>query len=156
MSDYGWRENSNGNWVLTDMGETEATVYATRQCEWGVIWNGAADGRPRHLKQKCASAEDACRAAETAMDEGEQSARWWPPHDQWQMRKGGGAFRKVNGGVVSVKQAKSGSWYAVSSAGGLLGQGGRASWFRTEEEARAAVTALASGSSDWSWCPAAP
>jgi hypothetical protein len=154
MSDCGWRETSNGNWVLPGTDGIEATAYATSDAKWGVIWNGAPDGRPRRLKQKCDSAEEACDAAEFAMHEGEQSRRWWPPDDQWQKTKSGGAYRKLNGRVVSVKQAKSGSWYAVNWAGGLLGQGGCASWFRTEEEARAAVTALASGSSQWSWCPA--
>jgi hypothetical protein len=153
MSDCDWRETGNGNWVLPAIEGIEATVYAASESKWGVVWNGARDGQPRRLKQKFDSAEDACHAAEAAMHEGEQSLRWWPTDDQWQKAKKGGAYRKLNGLVVSVKQAKSKSWYAVNSVGGLLGQGGRASWFGTEDEARAAVNAMASGSSHWSWVP---
>jgi hypothetical protein len=154
MSDYDWRETGNGNWVLPGVEGIEATVYTTPDSKWGAVWNGAHDGKLRRLKNKLDSAEDACRAAETAMNEGEQSHRWWPPDDQWQKSKKGGAYRKHNGLVVSVKQAKSTRWYAVNSAGGFLGQAGRTSWFATQEDARAAVDAFASGSSRWSWVSA--
>ena len=136
MSDSDWRETSNGNWVLPANEGIEATVYATAHSKWGVVWNGARDGKPRRLKQRFDSAEHACRAAGAAMHEGEQSLRWWPPDDQWQKGKKGGSYRKLNGLTLSVKQATSKSWYAVNSAGRLLGQGGRASWFGTEDEAR--------------------
>jgi hypothetical protein len=155
MSDGDWRETANGNWVLPGTEGIEATVYATRDSEWGVVWNGARDSKARRLKKKFDSAENACRAAEAAIREGEQSLKWWPPEGQWQKGKKGGAYRKANGSVSSVKQARSGSWYAVNSAGRLLGQSGRACWFSTEGAARDAVDATASGSSQWSWVPSA-
>jgi hypothetical protein len=52
----------------------------------------------------------------------------------------------VDGATISVKQAKSGSWYAVGMDG-LLGQGGRPIWFNTSDEARKAVDRFAGGNS---------
>jgi hypothetical protein len=145
-----WRETNNGNWVLID-GVLQATVYATEGSLWGGIWNGAGDGKARRLKEKCDSAEEACRAVESAIEEGESSLRWWPPDDTWAARKDGGCYRKLNGLVISVKQAKSKSWYVVNSAGALLGRSGRAAWFPTEGEARDAANASAAGVGDWGW-----
>jgi hypothetical protein len=151
MSDEGWRETSNGNWVLLGIEIVEATVYATADCRWGAIWNGALDGKPRRLKAKLDTAEEACRAVETAIEEGDWSEMWWPPEDQWQKGKKGNCYRKVNGITVSIKQARSKSWYAVNSAGGRIGFCGRTSWFATEAQARSAVDALASGIGEWRW-----
>ena len=142
--DSGWHETESGNWVLIEGGALEATVYVTGS-SWGAIWNGAADGRPRRMKQKCDDPETAMASVETAIAEGKDSLRWWPPDQQWQPTKKGGWYRKLNGLIVSVKQAKSGSWYAVNAAGGFLGKGGRPTWFGTEKEARAAVDTLAVG-----------
>jgi hypothetical protein len=151
MTEGDWRETGNGNWVLPGLEGVEATVYTTHDSMWGAIWNGALDGKPRRLKAKLDSAEEACRAIETAIEEGEQSLRWWPPDDHWQKSKKGGCYRKLNGGTVSVKQAKSKAWYAVNAVGGLVGIGDRPSWFATETEARSAVDALASGTGEWRW-----
>jgi hypothetical protein len=35
MSDCGWRETGNGNWVLPGVEGIEATVYATPDSKWG-------------------------------------------------------------------------------------------------------------------------
>jgi hypothetical protein len=151
MSNDGWIANRNGNWVWIDSGELLATVYATDNDVWGAIWNGAADGSPRRLKERFDCAGDAMEALEIAVDEGEGSPKWRQPDDQWIERKGGGYYRKMDDVPVSVKEAKSKSWYAVRMGGELLGQHGRASWFATAEEACNAVDALDRGSGSWCW-----
>jgi hypothetical protein len=133
-----------------------ATVYSRSgtlqiEDEWGAIWNGAADGKPRRLKGKYPSADEAISAVETAITEGERSPRWWPPECEWRETKKGGYYRKHNGATISVKQAKSGSWYAINMHGALLGQFGRSTWFGTPAEARDAVDAVTRGSSAWTW-----
>ena len=105
MTEGDWRETGNGNWVLPGLEGVEATVYATHDSMWGAIWNGALDGKPRRLKAKLDSAEEACCAVETAIGEGERSLMWWPPDDHWQKSKKGGCYRKLNGAsVLSNKQ----------------------------------------------------
>jgi hypothetical protein len=146
----GWIENSNGNFVWVECGEVRATVYACGDM-WGGIWSGAMDGQPRRLKGKFARPEDAQAAVEKADHQGERSELWWPPDSKWLPTKKGGYYRKINGAVVSVKQSKSGSWYAVHMNGALLGQHGSPEWFSTAEEARKAVAALAAGSGTYSW-----
>jgi hypothetical protein len=146
-----WREISNGNWVLLGTEGIEATVYETNDGRWGAVWNGASDGRPRWLKAKLDSADEACRAAEIAIEEGDSSRMWWPPEDQWKTSKKGSCYRTVDGLAVSVRQARSKSWYAKNAAGGFVGVGNRVSRFATEAEAQKAVDALASGRDDWAW-----
>jgi hypothetical protein len=145
-----WRETESGNWVLIEGEELEATVYRTG-ASWGAVWNGAADGRSRRMKQKCDDPETAMSSVETAIAEGKDSLRWLPPDQQWQPTKMGGWYRKLNGLIVSVKQAKSGSWYVGNSAGGFLGKEGRTTWFSTDKQARDAADAIAAGGGDWGW-----
>lgn len=144
----GWIENTNGNWLLLDDG-LEATVYKAGS-EWGTVWNGARDGSARRLKGKHATAEEARAAAETAIAEGLNSIKWWPPDEQWQQSQKGGYYRKHNGQLISMKKAKSGSSFATNGRASL-GRYGRAIWFPTPEEARAAVDAFASSASEWHW-----
>src|SRR5207249_865959 len=90
-------------------------------------------------------------AMESAAQEGADSSMWWPPEDQWRKTKKGGYYRLLNGATVSVKQAKSGAWYAVSMTGCLLGESTVPTWFVTSEGARNAVDEAARGSTRWSW-----
>jgi hypothetical protein len=144
-----WRENSNGNWLLIEDGKLEATVYAAGS-EWGSVWN-ASDGRARRLKAKHQTAEEAMTATEAAIAAGPSSIFWWPPDDQWQTtKKGDGFYRKHSGQLISVKQAKTGSWFATNGTASL-GRYGRTTWFPTAAEARAAVDALARGEGEWHW-----
>lgn len=146
-----WIENSKGNWVWVGSDRVCATVYGTHDGMWGAIWNGAADGRPRRLKGKFDYAEDAREAVQIADLEGEASSKWYPPDDEWLKSKKGGYYRKVNGAIVSVKQAKSKSWYAVSMEGALLGLNNRAAWFPTAEEACKSVDEFAADIGAWHW-----
>jgi hypothetical protein len=144
-----WIETSNGNWVLPGDGGIEATVYAAGS-EWGANWNGAPDGKRRRLKAKYSSSEEAIAAVETAIAEGANSMKWWPPDEQWLQTKAGGHYRKLNGSMVSVKKAKSGSWF-VTNGSASLGRHGSTTWFATDAEARSAFDAFAGGSDEWQW-----
>lgn len=147
-----WKETTNGNWVLIDTGDLIATVHSTEN-GWGAIWNGAADGiRGRRLKVKFQSAEEAMRIVESAIAEGERSPRWEEMKTGWKKtKKGNGYYRKHGGVTISVKQAKSGSWYAVNMHGLRLGQANRTTWFPTAEQAREAVAAFLGGDYKWCW-----
>jgi hypothetical protein len=145
----GWVENSKGNWVLLDGGCLEATVYKAGS-EWGVIWNGAPDGRARKLKAKH-PAEEAMAATEAAIAEGANSIKWWPPDDQWQKtRKGDGYYRRHSGATISVKRTTRGSWF-VTNGSAALGCFGRTKWFASDAEARSAFDAFARGDGEWHW-----
>ncbi len=147
MSDS-WRENSNGNWLLIEDDELEATVYAAGS-EWGAVWN-APDGRARRLKAKHPTAEETIAAAEAAIALGANSLMWWPPDEQWLRTQKGGYYRKHNGQVIAVKKTRTGAWFATNG-GASLGRYGRTTWFPTAEEARAAVDAFATGAGEWHW-----
>lgn len=143
-----WIETDNGNWVLPGDDGVEATVYRAGS-EWGAVWNGAPDGKTRRLKAKLPTAAEEIAATEAGIAEGADSVRWWPQDDQWLPTKKEGFYRKHNGMVISVKQAKSGSWFAANGSASL-GRYGRTTWFSTDSEARSAADALVRGSGEWS------
>jgi hypothetical protein len=147
--DEGWVENSNGNWLLIDGREHEATVHKT-DFEWRTVWNGAPDGKARRLKAKHPTAEEQMTATEAAIAEGANSIKWWPPDDQWKQSKSGGYYRAQNGQLISVKKARTGSWFATNGSASLV-RYGRKAWFPTAEEARAAIDAFARREGDWHW-----
>jgi hypothetical protein len=147
----GWKANSNGNFVWLGFGRLRATVYVRDDGTWGGIWNDASDGRPRRLKGTFDTPEEAQSAIESGDLEGDESDCWCPADDEWQERKKGGFYRKVNGVTVSVKQAKSKSWYAVRMGGARLGENGYIKWFSTAEEACNAVDALTRGHGAYCW-----
>jgi hypothetical protein len=148
MSD-GWVENGKGNWVLLD-GDHEATVYRT-DLDWRAIWNGASDGRARKLKAKHPTAEEAMAAAETAIAEGPNSMKWWPPDDQWRKTtRGDGYYRRYSGATISVKRTTRGSWF-VTNGTASLGRFGRTNWFASDAEARNAFDGFTRGEGDWHW-----
>ena len=147
----GWTETENGNWVLLSDYGVEATVYRTKM-GWRAIWNGAEDGKARRLNGWSESAEEAMSAVDIAIEEGERSRRWSVPEADWrETKKGDGYYRKYEGLTISVKQARSGAWYAVSMGGALLGQGGRPTWFSTATDARKAVNTFLLSGEGWNW-----
>jgi hypothetical protein len=146
----GWTENSNGNWLLIDGGEHEATVYKT-DFEWRTVWNGARDGKARRLKAKHLTAEEQMTATEAAIAEGANSIKWWPPDDRWQTtKKGDGYYRRLSGATISVKRTRRGSW-CVTNGSASLGSFGRTSWFASDAEARSAFDAFTRGEGGWHW-----
>lgn len=147
--DFDWKEASTGNWVLVGDDGIEATVYQAGS-DWGAARNGAPDGKVRRLKAKHKSPEETMAAAEAAIAAGAGSRLWWPPDDQWLPTKKGGYHRKHKGATISVKRAKSGSWF-VTNGSATLGRYGRTTWFSTDAEARSAADAYAGGFGEWQW-----
>jgi hypothetical protein len=145
-----WVENGNGNFVVRDGSSVLATVYRAGD-EWGANWNGALDGKARRLKAKYLTSEEACEAAEKAIDEGQASKKWWPLDGEWRRNRNGNASTTIDQVSVVVKQARTGSFYVASALGGMLGRGGRTGWFYTEQDAMNAVRELLLHSGDWTW-----
>ena len=144
-----WIENSKGNLVGIDGGDVRVTVYSNDDGTWSAIWNEPA-GETRWLNGKFDSADEAQEALELAECEGPHSQRWRPKDDEWISSKKGGFHRKVGGMIVSVKRAKSNSWYAVK-IGALLGENGSPSWHPTAEAACRAVDEFDAGIGPWQW-----
>ena len=142
-------ENANGNYVALDLNGVIATVYETDDGYWSAVLNDATSG-PRRLKGKRGSAEDVQRIVEHTELHGMDVDQWYPPDCEWQPRKEGGCYRKLSSSIVSVKQAKSGSWFAAMR-GAQLGHGGHPTWFATEHEAVKAVEQLEHGGNGLKW-----
>ena len=149
MSIEKWVRNAKGKLVAVTSGRIIGTVYQTDDGCWSAVWNNATD-RPLRLKGKRRSAEEVQDIIERAEAAGITPDNWYPPDNEWQSRKKGGHYRKLSGSTVSVKQAKSGSWYAAIK-GGSLGQGGQPAWFTDEREAMAAVDQLRHRRGGWEW-----
>jgi hypothetical protein len=144
-----WIQNNNGNWVGIDGGGVRATVYVNSDGTWSAVWNGEY-GDARRLNGKFDRADEAQEALEIADREGPGSQKWRPKDHEWIPRNKGGFHRKVNGMIVSVKPAKSNSWYAAKQ-GAILGENGSPTWYPTAEDAQRAVNELAAGTKRWQW-----
>jgi hypothetical protein len=138
--------------VLIDDDDVEATVFF-KDGEWGGVWNGASDRQPRVLKAKYEDADRVIELMDQAIVEGAESSLWWEPALTWRKTKDRkGWYCKVAGGAVaSVKQAKTGSWYASRMGEAMLGRHGRAEWFASAEEAKQAVAQTTIDGSQWEW-----
>ena len=123
MSD--WRENSNGNYVYVLDTDHVMTVF-----ERAGLWFGVYDNR---------FTEDGMNTPEKAMAFMEQAVlneklhllvKRTPIPTGWRSTKTGGFHCHRNGGTMTVKQAKSGSWYLLENQTMVQGK-----WFKTAEEA---------------------
>jgi hypothetical protein len=149
MSIERWVENAKGNHVALRNSGIISTAYPTRHGGWSAVWAGGARGHSQRLKGEHWSLEEVQEIIEQTERDGMDPGRRYPPDREWQHSNKGGYHRRLFGSIVSVKQAKSGSWYAARN-GGLLGQRGQPTWFADEREAKAAwtnrSTVLAAGS----------
>jgi hypothetical protein len=123
-----WNENSNGNYVYVIDTDDIMTVFKNRDGDWVGVY------RDRFTKGSFDTAEEAMKVMDSVL-EGDTSMLRAPPIRGWIKNKAGSGFhRRTRGGVVSVKQSKSGSWYAIIN-GSLLGD----EWFKSPEAAKTAV-----------------
>jgi hypothetical protein len=150
MSIDRWGENAKGNYVALGDGGVIGTVYRTQDGRWSAVWNGGAGGQPQRLKGEHWSAEEVQEIIEQTEREGMDPDEWYPPDAEWQQATKGGYYRRLLGSVVSVKQAKSGSWYATMN-GALIGQRGQPMWFADEHEAMRAVDQSEHRRGGWEW-----
>ncbi len=126
MSDE-WITNPKGNRVWVQGGSHVATVFSKNDGGWGAVIGGLL------LAGQAKSAEDMMARVEDVLLQPDK-ARYVLPKGAWQRTKAGGYFKKTNGGIISVKQAKSGSWYATSQHG-MLPSPEKPKWCKSAEEA---------------------
>jgi hypothetical protein len=122
-----WTTNSKDNKVLLDYDSVIATVFHKEDDTWGAVINGQL------LVGSADSAEDMMEHVQEVLLQPDK-ARYVPPKGAWLRSKAGGYYKRTVGGTVSVKQAKSGSWYATSQAG-MLPSPEKPRWFATAAEA---------------------
>lgn len=116
----GWIPTCSGGWCRPGEG---VVIFRkdTLAGGWGVACNNAFSK---------GSYKTAAAAAEAYADD----RICWVDPEAWVAKKdGSGWYRRAKGrGVLSVKQARSGAWFWVSSQGG-----GAHGWFQTAEQAMA-------------------
>lgn len=123
-----WNENSNGNYVYVIDSDDIMTVFKNRDGDWVGAY------KDRFTKGKFDTAEEAMEVMDSVL-EGDTSMLRAPPIRGWIKNKAGSGYhRHTSDGIASVKQSKSGSWYAIIE-GSLL----RDEWFNTAQGAMAAV-----------------
>jgi hypothetical protein len=148
MSIDRWIENAKGNHVALADGRVIGTVYQTKEGRWSGVWSGEVDGQRQRLQGEYWSVEEVQEIIEQTDRDGMDPDQWCPPDGEWQPRKG--ALQGLYGSIVSVKQAKSGAWYAAMS-GAMLGQRGQPMWFADEHEAMRAVDQSEHRRGGWEW-----
>lgn len=118
----GWISTRTGGWCRP--GES-VVIFRRRNIAggWGVCCDGAFSRGAYETAEQAAAAYDA------------NQIRWTYP-EAWKRKKdGSGWYRQTQRrGVISVKQAKSGSWYWTG-----MTEGGPHGWFATAEQAKVAA-----------------
>jgi hypothetical protein len=123
-----WQENSKGNYVYVIEADDLMSVFKNRDGEWAGAYQN------RFTKGTFVSAEKAMRAMEPILD-GELSMLKPPIERGWLRNKGGSGFHRLTpDGILSVKESKTGKWYATIF-GNLL----KNHWFDTAQAAKAEV-----------------
>ncbi|MFZ1539465.1 MAG: hypothetical protein WAT23_19050 [Chromatiaceae bacterium] len=99
VSAYNWHELDNGNLITSDGGK-ETLIFAKKGGGWGIVADGV------FAKGSFDTSHKAVRAYETGV------VTWNHPQG-WAMNKSGTGWwrNSTKVGILSVKQAKSGSWY---------------------------------------------
>ena len=122
---YEWNENDNGNYVYVIDSDDVMTVY-----ERNGQWFGVYDNR--FTEEGLKTAEQAMTIMEKAVleDRLDMLVERNPRPSGWMKTKTGGFQRYRNGCNLTVKQAKSGSWYLVINQTMLKDK-----WFKTAEAA---------------------
>lgn len=96
---YNWHECDTGSFITSDGGET-AVIFERRDGRWGIVANDV------FAKGSYDTAHAAAVAYET------DDVAWDTPQGWAMNKKGTGWWRKDRcAGILSVKQAKSGSWF---------------------------------------------
>lgn len=125
-----WTENNNGNFVAEDDDCEKITVFLDKNGRWRGI-------RDEHITD-CGYAT--AEAAMSAIDKKEVDfVKIRPRADttDWKPAKKGGIYRLQHRHIITVKQAKSGSWY-VSVDGKLVEN----NWFQSADLAARCADSL--------------
>ena len=119
-----WYESNNGNYVYSISKGDVMTVYKKKDGDWGGIYDG------RYLRGSYANPEEAQERMESWIIDGDSSLEAPPRILGWQPAKKGGFYKKANGGIATVKQAKSSKWF-ITINGDMVER----VWLNSPEEA---------------------
>src|SRR5581483_7608862 len=155
-----WSTDERGNLIAVREGEPVGRVFCRFYDEgtpkqWGAVWFGASDNCTRSLKKPGRRSAEELKEVLEAAEAGFFNPDQWRRDDDWQRDQAG--YYQVDQSTegreirVSIKKARSGSWYVTHSWGGLLGQGNRPTWFRHEREAMKAFDDLVRRRGSWRW-----
>ena len=122
MSD--WIQNSNGNYVYVIDKDDVMTVFKRKDGEWSGVYDG------KFLRGSFNRAEEAQVLMEKWVIDGDKSLAAPTPKLGWRPAQKGGFYKNADGGLATVKQAKTGKWY-ISIDGGLV----KGVWLSSAEDA---------------------
>jgi len=125
-----WTENNNGNYVAEDEDYEKITVFIDKTGQW----RGIREERITEFGYP--TAEEAMSAIEKNQVDFVR-IRVRADTTDWRPAKKGGFYRLRHDQIITVKQAKSGSWY-ISIQGKLVEN----RWFQTSEEAARCADSL--------------
>ena len=120
-----WYENNNGNFVYSISEGNVMTVFKNKNDEWSGIYDG------KFLRGSYDDPEEAKELMERWIIDGDSSLEAPPRILGWQVAKKGGFYKNANGGIATVKQAKTGKWYITIDGNFVQGV-----WLNTLEEAK--------------------
>ena len=120
-----WTEKDNGNYIYI----LDSSVMTVFKKKGSVGWGGVYEDD--FLKGSYDTPEEAQKELERFVFKGESRLAKSIPSG-WQASKNGGYYRNIPSGIVSVKKAKSGSWYITGPQGTILEN----TWLETAEEAK--------------------
>lgn len=121
-----WYENSNGNYVYSISKGDVMTVFKNKDGEWSGIYDG------KFLRGSYEDPEEAKDLMEKWIIDGDSNLEAPKRYLGWRPSKKGGFYKNAGGGLVTVKQAKTGKWYITIDGDFVQGV-----WLNTADEAKA-------------------
>lgn len=120
-----WSENSNGNYVYVIDTDDVMTVFPNQMFGG---WTGRYGDT--FLKGSFDTPEEAQEAMEKLVFCG-RSELGKTKSSSWKPSKKGGYYKQTTQGIATVKQAKTGKWFATLDGSFIEGK-----WFANEDEAK--------------------
>jgi hypothetical protein len=147
-----WIGSDAGNWCLRGEGNLLATVFIkTAGQGYGAVINCPHSGSAYFFPGNIQNVEDGQSLVENALGNNCYDEPPWRLHKSgWQRgKKAGNLYLRVNGGIYTIKQASSGSYYVVTQNGRWSCSDTGDQWFDGEAGAKFAVDrAIAKGAEE--------
>jgi hypothetical protein len=125
-----WTENNNGNYVAEDEDYEKVTVFIDKRGQWRGI------REERITEFGYSTAEEAMSAIDKKQVDFVK-IRAKADTTDWKPAKKGGFYRLRHAQIITVKQARNGSWY-ISIEGKLVEN----RWFQSSKEAARCADSL--------------